>query len=90
MNAEFQFELHGREGATHEIGVSTNCSARTPWLTTNTSGTVMLSDPASAPAGHRFYRALSQRGGADHFGSCERRADLGGEFRVCAKAPCYP
>ncbi|MBI3854023.1 MAG: PD40 domain-containing protein [Verrucomicrobia bacterium] len=58
-NGEFQFELLGRAGATYDIEVSPDFSTWTPWVRTNTSDRVELSDPASAPEGHRFYRALS-------------------------------
>ena len=56
---EFQFELLGREGATYEIELSPDFNNWTPWLTTNTSTSVLLSDPAPAPDGRRFYRVLS-------------------------------
>jgi hypothetical protein len=55
---EFQFDLVGREGATYEIETSTDFSAWSPWLTTNTTGSVKLSDPATE--GRRFYHALSR------------------------------
>ncbi len=55
---DFQLELLGREGATYEIEVSTDFSVWAPWLTTNTSASVLLSDPAPSPEGRRFYRAL--------------------------------
>ena len=58
-NGEFQFELLGRAGATYEIQVSPDSGTWTPWIRTNTSDRVKLSDPASAPEGRRFYRALS-------------------------------
>jgi hypothetical protein len=57
---EFQLELLGREGADYEIEVSPDFNTWTPWLTTNTSDSVVLSDPAPAMDGHRFYRALSR------------------------------
>jgi hypothetical protein len=57
---EFKLELLGRAGADYEIEVSTNFSAWAPWLTTNTSDSVVLSDPAPAMEGRRFYRALSR------------------------------
>jgi hypothetical protein len=56
---EFQFGLLGREGASYEIQVSPDLNAWQSWLTTNTANSAQLSDPASAPEGHRFYRALT-------------------------------
>jgi hypothetical protein len=56
---EFQFELLGREGATYEIETSPDFRAWSPWLTTNTTDSVKLSEPAAAPESRRFYRALS-------------------------------
>ena len=60
VSGDFQFDLLGREGANYEIQVSPDFSVWSPWLTTNTTGTVSLSDPTPAPEGRRFYRALSQ------------------------------
>jgi hypothetical protein len=54
---EFQCELLGREGAAYEIQASPDCITWTTWLTTNTTDSVKLSDPATE--GRRFYRALS-------------------------------
>jgi hypothetical protein len=56
---EFRFELLGREGATYAIETSPDFRAWSPWLTTNTTGSVKLSDPTPTPEGRRFYRALS-------------------------------
>jgi hypothetical protein len=56
---QFQLELLGREGANYEIQVSPDLSRWNPWLTTNTTGSVLISDAVPAPEGHRFYRALS-------------------------------
>ena len=59
-NGEFQFELLGRAGATYDIEVSPDLVTWTPWVRTNPSDRVKLSEPASAPEGRRFYRALSR------------------------------
>ncbi len=56
----FQLELFGREGVDYEIEVSADLRAWTPWLTTNTSTRVVVSDATPAPAGRRFYRASSR------------------------------
>ena len=53
-----QLDLLGRQGATYEIQVSEDLASWTPWLTTNTTGTLRLSDPTGA-VGNRFYRVLS-------------------------------
>src|SRR5262249_6942989 len=58
-NGEVQFDLLGRQGATYEIQTSPDLSTWTPWVTTNTTGTARLIDATPAPAGRRFYRALS-------------------------------
>ena len=55
----FQLDLLGREGATYEIQTSPDLRTWTPWLTTNTAGSVRLSDPTPAQGGYRFYRVLS-------------------------------
>ena len=57
---EFRFELLGREGATYAIETSPDFRAWSPWLTTNATGSVKLSDPTPTPEGRRFYRALSR------------------------------
>jgi hypothetical protein len=56
---ELQFGLLGREGANYEIQFSPDLANWNPWLSTNTSGSVVISDAAAAPEGHRSYRALS-------------------------------
>jgi hypothetical protein len=56
---EFQFGLLGREGATYEIEVSNDLNSWSPWLTTNNSGNLLLSDPSAASKSRRIYRALS-------------------------------
>jgi hypothetical protein len=53
-----QLELLGRPGATYEIQISEDLGSWTPWLTTNTTGTLRLPRSA-ATAGQRFYRVLS-------------------------------
>ena len=57
--APFQFELLGREGANYEIQVSPDLNTWQPWLTTNLTSRLQLSDPVLAPEGRRFYRALT-------------------------------
>jgi hypothetical protein len=56
---ELQFGLLGREGANYEIQVSPDLGKWNPWLATNITSSVLISDSAPAPEGHRFYRALS-------------------------------
>jgi hypothetical protein len=56
---QFQFELLGREGANYELQFSPDLDTWQPWLTTNTTGTVQLADPASAAESSRFYKAVS-------------------------------
>jgi len=58
-SGEYQFDLLGRQGATYEIQTSSDLSTWTPWLTTNLTDRLRLSDPMPAPEGRRFYRALS-------------------------------
>jgi hypothetical protein len=55
---QLQLELLGREGATYELQISPDLNTWQPWVTTNTTASVQLSDPASAPEKRRFYRAL--------------------------------
>ena len=57
---KFTFELLGRDGAQYELQTSSNLGAWSPWLTTNTSSSVELSDPPPGPEARRFYRALSR------------------------------
>jgi hypothetical protein len=58
-HGELQFGLLGREGANYEIQVSPDLGNWNSWLGTNTTGSVVISDAAAAPEGHRSYRALS-------------------------------
>lgn len=57
--AGFGLELQGREGATYELRVSSDLVTWTPWLTTNTTGAIVVTDPVSAGDGRRFYSVLS-------------------------------
>lgn len=53
-----QFDLQGREGASYEIQVSTNLNTWAPWVITNMTGTLPISDPVRVGQGRRFYRVL--------------------------------
>jgi hypothetical protein len=58
-SGQFQFELTGREGANYEIQFSSDLKTWNSLLITNASSSVQLLDPAPAPGGRHFYRALS-------------------------------
>lgn len=54
-----QFDLLGREGADYTVETSSDPLNWTPWITTNTTDRVRLTDTLPPSEGRRFYRAVA-------------------------------
>jgi len=60
-DGSFQFQLTGVVGSRYALETSSNLTAWTPWTTvTNTSRTILVTDPFTTNAPGRFYRAVAQ------------------------------
>jgi hypothetical protein len=60
-DGSFPLELTGGVGFRYSLEVSSNLTSWTPWTTvTNTSRTMLVTDPSIANVARRFYRAVMQ------------------------------
>src|SRR5262245_53862728 len=61
LDGSFQFQLTGAAGLRYEVQTSSNLSSWTPWMfVTNTSRTMLVTDPSATNAPSRYYRVLGQ------------------------------
>jgi hypothetical protein len=58
-DGQIQFDLLGREGANYTVDTSADLRTWTPWITTNTTDRVRLTDSVLPNQARRFYRAVT-------------------------------